>query len=32
MARNLEKDIFDYKESIDDPEIPKIPIRAILEA
>jgi hypothetical protein len=32
MARDLEKDIFDYKESRDDQEIPRILEGAILEA
>jgi hypothetical protein len=32
MVRKLEKEIFEYKESTKDLEIPKIPKSAILEA
>jgi hypothetical protein len=32
MVRELEKEIFDYKESKDDPEIPKIPKETRFEA
>jgi hypothetical protein len=32
MVRDLEKEIFNYKESMDDPEVPKIPKGVIFEA
>jgi hypothetical protein len=32
MGRDLEKEVFNYKENKNDPEVPKIPEGAILEA